>query len=147
MAEPMRLDLTVNGQPVSREVLPHVTLLDFLRDELKLKGAKLCCGVGECGACTVIVDGDPVNACLYLAAEARGTNVETVEGLSAGGQLSTVQHSFLKCGGVQCGFCIPGMAMTTEGKHRANLHAADGEERQALAGNGRLCGGCIRMFD
>jgi len=147
MAEPMRLDLTVNGQPVSRKVLPHVTLLDFLRDELKLKGAKLCCGVGECGACTVIVDGDPVNACLYLAAEARGTRVETVEGLSAGGQLGTVQHSFLKCGGVQCGFCTPGMVMSAEAMHRANPDASEAEVREALAGNLCRCGGYNRMFD
>lgn len=112
------IKLTVNGQPVVAEATPSASLLDFLRDGLKLKGAKECCAVGECGACTVIVDGQSVNACLILAAEAEGTHVETIEGQSAGGQLSTVQHSFLKCGAVQCGFCIPGMVMSAEALHR-----------------------------
>jgi len=142
-----RIDLVVNGQPVSRDVAPHVTLLDFLRDELNLKGAKECCAVGECGACTVIVDGQSINSCLFLAVEAQGAAVETVEGLSAGGQLSTVQHSFLKCGGVQCGFCIPGMVMSAEAVHRASPEADEKEVREALSGNLCRCGGYNRMFD
>jgi CO/xanthine dehydrogenase Mo-binding subunit/aerobic-type carbon monoxide dehydrogenase small subunit (CoxS/CutS family) len=140
------VELVVNGQPVSREVAPHVSLLDFLRDALGLTGAKECCAVGECGACTVIVDGQPVNACLMLAVESQGTAIETVEGLSAGGQLRTVQHSFLKCGGVQCGFCIPGMIMSAEALHRARPEATEAEVREALSGNLCRCGGYNRMF-
>lgn len=139
--------LVVNGKPIATQVSPHVSLLDFLRDDLKLKGAKECCAVGECGACTVVIDGQSVNACLVLAAESDGTSVETVEGLSAGGQLSTVQHSFLKCGAVQCGFCIPGMVMSAEVLHRAVPNATEAEVREALSGNLCRCGGYNRMFD
>jgi len=147
MADPIELTLTVNGQRVTRSVAPHVTLLDFLRDDLKLKGAKECCSVGECGACTVIVDGVPVNSCLTLAVEGQGMRVETVEGLSTGGQLGTVQHSFLQCGAVQCGFCIPGMVMSAEAHHRLHPDGSEAELREALAGNLCRCGGYNRMFD
>lgn len=141
------VELVVNGAPVRRDVAAHTSLLDFLRDELKLKGAKECCAVGECGACTVMMDGEPVNACLLLAVESQGHMIETVEGLSQGGQLSTVQHSFLKCGGVQCGFCIPGMVMSAEALHRDNPDADEAEVREALSGNLCRCGGYNRMFD
>jgi len=141
-----KVDLVVNGHPVSREVASHISLLDFLRDALGLKGAKECCSVGECGACTVIVNGETVNSCLVLAVESEGATVETVENLSAGGQLSTVQHSFLKCGGVQCGFCIPGMVMSAEALHRASPEASEAEVREALSGNLCRCGGYNRMF-
>lgn len=142
-----QIDLVVNGQPVRKEVAAHTSLLDFLRDGLGLKGAKECCAVGECGACTVMVDGEPVNSCLMLAVEAQNTSIETVEGLSKGGQLSTVQHSFLKCGGVQCGFCIPGMVMSAEALHRDAPEAGEAEVREALSGNLCRCGGYNRMFD
>ncbi len=141
------IDLTVNGQATTMDVAAHTSLLDFLRDDLGLKGAKECCGVGECGACTVLVDGEPVNSCLVLAVEAQNSRIETVEGLSAGGQLSTVQHSFLKCGGVQCGFCIPGMVMSAEALHRDSPDAAEAEVREALSGNLCRCGGYNRMFE
>ncbi|MEM1064873.1 MAG: molybdopterin-dependent oxidoreductase [Pseudomonadota bacterium] len=141
------INLVINGRPVARTVPAHTSLLDFIRDDLGLKGAKECCSVGECGACTVIVDGEPVNACLMLAVESNGKSIETVEGLSAGGQLSTVQHSFLKCGGVQCGFCIPGMVMSAEALHRAKPAAAEADVREALSGNLCRCGGYNRMFD
>jgi CO/xanthine dehydrogenase Mo-binding subunit/aerobic-type carbon monoxide dehydrogenase small subunit (CoxS/CutS family) len=140
------VNLVVNGDPVSRDVAPHTSLLDFLRDALGLKGAKECCAVGECGACTVIVNGETVNSCLVLAVESEGATVETVENLSAGGQLSTVQHSFLKCGGVQCGFCIPGMVMSAEALHRTSPEASEAEVREALSGNLCRCGGYNRMF-
>jgi CO/xanthine dehydrogenase Mo-binding subunit/aerobic-type carbon monoxide dehydrogenase small subunit (CoxS/CutS family) len=141
------IKLTLNGQPVTASAQPNMPLLDFLRDVLKLKGAKECCAVGECGACTVIVDGQSVNSCLMLAAEAEGAVVETVEGLSAGGQLSAVQKSFLKCGAVQCGFCIPGMVMSAEAAHRAMPEADETQVREALSGNLCRCGGYNRMFD
>ena len=141
------IKLTLNGQPVTASAQPNMPLLDFLRDVLKLKGAKECCAVGECGACTVIVDGQSVNSCLMLAAEADSAVVETVEGLSAGGQLSAVQKSFLKCGAVQCGFCIPGMVMSAEAAHRAMPEADEAQVREALSGNLCRCGGYNRMFD
>lgn len=141
------IELVVNGVRISKDVAAHTSLLDFLRDGLNLKGAKECCAVGECGACTVIVDGEPVNSCLMLAIEAQNASIETVEGLSAGGQLSTVQHSFLNCGGVQCGFCIPGMVMSAEALHRVSPDADDEEVREALSGNLCRCGGYNRMFD
>ncbi|MEM8630746.1 MAG: molybdopterin-dependent oxidoreductase [Pseudomonadota bacterium] len=153
MANPPRLGtaksikLVVNGQPVASEVAAHTSLLDFLRDGLNLKGAKECCAVGECGACTVLINGEPVNSCLMLAVEAQNARVETVEGLSNGNQLSTVQHAFLNCGGVQCGFCIPGMVMSAEALHRENPEADDAEVREALSGNLCRCGGYNRMFD
>ncbi len=137
----------VNGVPVTKDTAAHTSLLDFLRDALELTGAKECCAVGECGACTVIMEGAPVNACLLLAVEAEGKAIETVEGLSSGGQLGTVQHSFLKCGGVQCGFCIPGMVMSAEALHRDNPDADETEIREALSGNLCRCGGYNRMFD
>ena len=141
------LELNVNGQSVIASVAPHITLLDFLRDELQLKGTKECCSVGECGACTIIVNGDPVNSCLMLAVEAHGKSIETIEGLSSGGQLSKVQHSFLKCGGVQCGFCIPGMVMSAEALYRNTPDADEEKVRDALSGNLCRCGGYNRMFD
>ena len=141
------LSLTVNGEPVSAAVNASTSLLDFLRDDLKLKGAKECCAVGECGACTVIIDGRSVNACLVLACETEGSCIETVEGLSAGGQLGTVQRSFLKCGAVQCGFCIPGMVMSAEAMHRVDPQADEAQVREALCGNLCRCGGYNRMFD
>ncbi|MEM9853948.1 MAG: molybdopterin-dependent oxidoreductase [Pseudomonadota bacterium] len=141
------VELSVNGARVARSVAAHTSLLDFLRDGLGLKGAKECCSVGECGACTVMVDGEPVNSCLMLAVESDGKTLETIEGQSAGGQLSTVQHSFLKCGGVQCGFCIPGMVMSAEALHRSDPGAGDREVREALSGNLCRCGGYNRMFD
>ena len=141
------ISLTVNGEPVLGAVYASTSLLDFLRDDLKLKGAKECCAVGECGACTVIVDGHSVNACLVLANEADGSSIETIEGLSAGGQLSAVQHSFLKCGAVQCGFCIPGMVVSAEVLHRTDPDANEVQVREALSGNLCRCGGYNRMFD
>lgn len=142
-----RITATVNGQLIDREVAAHVTLLDFLRDSLGLKGAKECCAVGECGACTVIVDGEPINSCLMLAVEIQGKSVETIEAQASGGQLSTVQHAFLKCGAVQCGFCIPGMVMSAEALHRAVPNAGEAEVRDALSGNLCRCGGYNRMSD
>lgn len=147
LATPVTVTFTINGAPMTRAVNPFTSLLDFLRDDLRLKGAKECCAVGECGACTVIVDGKSVNACLLLAPEVDGTVVETVENLSVGGQLSTVQHSFLKCGAVQCGFCIPGMVMSAEALHRADPDADEAAVREALSGNLCRCGGYNRMFD
>lgn len=146
MSDTIRIALKVNGTAVQQEVAPHATLLDFLRDGLNLKGAKECCGVGECGACTVKVDGLTVNSCLTLAAEADGTEIQTVEGLAPDGELSPLQDAFLDCGAVQCGFCIPGMLMSASQILDDALCPTEQEVREGLSGNLCRCGGYNRMF-
>src|SRR5215468_4105858 len=106
--------LTVNGRDVALEVPAHALLLDVLRDRLNLKGAKRSCDIQVCGACTVLVDGAPVSACTYLAVEADGRVVSTVEGLAEGDALHPLQESFIECGAVQCGFCTSGMLMAAK---------------------------------
>jgi len=110
----IELQTTVNGKPVTATIPAHRTLLDFLRDELKLTGTKLSCDVQVCGACTVLLDGKPVSACTTLAYEARGRQVETIEGLARGGKLHPVQQAFIEHGGFQCGFCTPGMILAAK---------------------------------
>ena len=110
----IELKTTVNGKPVTATIPAHRTLLDFLRDELKLTGTKLSCDVQVCGACTVLLDGKPVSACTTLAYEARGRQVETIEGLARGGKLHPVQQAFIEHGGFQCGFCTPGMILAAK---------------------------------
>ena len=138
MAERVAIELTLNGAPRSVAVEPHHTLLDALRDDLGLTGAKSCCLVGECGACTVLVDGRAVDACLVLAAEVDGAAVTTVEGLApAGGGLSTLQSAFLEHGAVQCGYCIPGQLMAAQALLETTPRPSDPEIEEGLAGN--LC--------
>jgi aerobic-type carbon monoxide dehydrogenase small subunit (CoxS/CutS family) len=140
-----RVELTVNGTTVSLTVGAHQPLLDVLRDELNLTGTKECCAVGECGACTVIVDGRPVNSCLMLAAEASGHCITTVEGLGELGRLSRVQQAFLEQGAVQCGFCIPGMVVSATCLLEANPHPSAEQVREGLSGNLCRCGGYNRI--
>lgn len=147
MYDTLMITATVNGAKHSAEVAPHVTLLDFLRDTLGLKGAKECCAVGECGACTIKVDGETVNSCLFLAIEADGCKIETIEGVSQGDALSPVQDAFLSCGAVQCGFCIPGMVISAEDLMAQNSAPSESDVREALSGNLCRCGGYNRMFD
>ena len=134
------IDLTVNGRGRSLQVAPHHTLLDVLRDDLALTGAKECCLVGECGACTVIVDGRTVDSCLVLAVEADGALVTTIEGLAAGGRLIPIQEAFLDEGGVQCGFCIPGQVISAHALLEANPHPTRAQIEEGMAGNLCRCG-------
>lgn len=137
----LAVSVTVNGRAHDGEVGAHHTLLDYLRDGLGLTGTKECCAEGECGACTVLLDGHAVNSCLVLAVEADGQAVTTIEGLAQGDRLSPVQDAFLATGGVQCGFCIPGMVMAA---HYLLGHTPqpDAEEiREGLSGNLCRCGG------
>jgi carbon-monoxide dehydrogenase small subunit len=131
---------TVNGRLREFEVAAHHTLLDVLRDDLGLTGAKECCLVGECGACTVIVDGRTVDACLMLAVEADGTRLTTIEGLAEEGHLSPIQGAFLDHGGVQCGFCIPGQVISAHALLAANPHPTRAEVDEGIAGNLCRCG-------
>ena len=148
MADRLGIQLTLNGVRRSIAVEPHHTLLDVLRDDLALTGAKSCCLVGECGACTVIVDGRAVDACLVLAAEMDGADVRTVEGLGpAGGGLSTLQAKFLEHGAVQCGYCIPGQLMAAQALLEATPRPTDSEIEEGLAGNLCRCACYEQIFD
>jgi carbon-monoxide dehydrogenase small subunit len=135
------LQLKVNGQKVAAEVEPAKLLLDFLRDDLGLTGTKEGCGTGDCGACTVHMDGKPVHSCLTLALEANGAEVTTVEGLAPDGGLHPVQAAIVEYGGTQCGFCIPGFVMMASAFLKEHPHPSEDELRMGIAGNLCRCTG------
>jgi carbon-monoxide dehydrogenase small subunit len=135
------LRLTVNGRPVDAQVEPAKLLLDFVRDDLGLIGTKEGCGTGDCGACTVHLDGQAVHSCLTLALEAEGAEVTTVEGLSRDGLLTPVQAAIVEYGGTQCGFCIPGIVMMATAFLRDHPKPTEDELRMGIAGNLCRCTG------
>jgi aerobic carbon-monoxide dehydrogenase small subunit len=139
--------LTVNGSARAVDVPPSATLLEVLRDRIGLSGTKECCDLGECGACTVLVDDRVVNSCLMLAVEADGTAVTTIEGLAEHGRLNRLQDAFLETGAVQCGFCIPGQVMAAEYLLRQNPHPTPADVRDGLSGNLCRCGGYEQIID
>ena len=139
--------LTVNSRRRALDVRPHQTLLEALRDEMGLTGTKECCSEGECGACTVLLDGRPVTSCLVLAVEADGAEVVTIEGLAAGGRLDALQQAFIDTGAVQCGFCIPGMIMAAKYLLMTTPHPTVEDIQMGLAGNLCRCGGYSRIID
>ena len=141
MSETLPIDVTVNGRPRQFEVEVHHTLLETLRDDLALTGSKECCVVGECGACTVMVDGVAMNSCLMLAVEVDGAEVTTVEGLAGKEGLSRLQQAFLDNGAAQCGFCIPGQLMAAHALLADNPDPSTEEVHEALAGNLCRCAG------
>lgn len=141
-----RISITVNRERRRVEVEPYETLLELLRDRLDLTGTKRCCGEGECGACSVIMDGRIVNSCIILAAEADGSDVLTIEGLSEDGKPSTLQQAFLDSGAVQCGFCTPGMIMAAHYLLLNNPHPTEEEIREGLSGNLCRCTGYNRII-
>jgi len=141
------IQVTVNGRRRVLDVAVHHSLLDVLRDDLGLTGTKECCLVGECGACTVIVDGRPVDSCLVLAVEADGAEITTVEGLAAEGRLSPLQQAFLDTGAVQCGFCIPGQLMSATALLAENPHPTVPEVQEGLAGNLCRCAGYLQITE
>ncbi|MCZ7527019.1 MAG: (2Fe-2S)-binding protein [Acidimicrobiia bacterium] len=141
------ITMTLNGDPVRLTVPSHRTLLECLRDDLELTGTKSGCEEGECGACTVLVDGEPVNSCLVLAADADGRSVVTIEGLARGGRLHPVQQGFVEAGGVQCGYCTPGMIMSSVALLEAEPDPSDDEIRFRLAGNLCRCTGYMKIVD
>ena len=136
----LRASLQVNGRRVEAELTPTMRLSGFLRQSLCLTGLKEGCCEGECGACTILLDGRPVNACLMLAVQAEGHEIVTIEGLSAGGP-TRLQRTFLDTGAVQCGYCTPGMILAAEGLLRGNADPTHHEIRSALAGNICRCTG------
>lgn len=138
--------LKVNGESYELLIAPHRTLLDVLRREILLTGSKKGCDVGDCGACTVLLDGKPVNSCLVLAATAEGCEILTIEGLAQGGRLHPLQEAFVKEGAVQCGFCIPGVLMSLKALLDQNPTPTLEEAKAAMAGNLCRCTGYSKMF-
>ena len=144
----MQISMTLNGRPRTVTVEDHHTLLESLRDDLGLTGTKECCLVGECGACTVRLDGRVVDSCLVLAVEADGREVVTVEGLAAGpGRMSALQASFIDHGAVQCGFCIPGQLMAADDLLRRVAAPTRAEIEEGIAGNLCRCGCYVQIVD
>ena len=139
--------LRVNGVTESLEVESNLTLLQMLREHLALTGTKNGCEAGECGACTVLLDGEPVNACLVLAVEVDGCDVLTVEGLARDRQLTALQAAFVEHNAVQCGFCTPGMLVSSLALLRRNPHPSEAEIRTALVGNLCRCTGYVRIVE
>ncbi|RMG91869.1 MAG: (2Fe-2S)-binding protein [Candidatus Dadabacteria bacterium] len=146
--ERVTIRFTVNGEPVTLGVRPDWNLLRVLREELELTGAKEGCGAGECGACTVIVNGKAVNACLFPAVEADGAEITTIEGLAQpGGDLHPIQRAFLEKGAVQCGFCTPGMILSAKALLDRVPVPSEEEIRTALAGNLCRCTGYVQIIE
>src|SRR5713226_1785335 len=144
----INVSCTVNGKPVSFNAWPMARLLDVLREQLRLTGAKEGCGEGECGACAVLLNGELVNSCLIPAMQAEGAAITTIEGLAHGdGRLHAIQRAFVEHGGAQCGFCTPGMIMAAASLLRKNPKPTDAEIREGLAGNICRCTGYTRIFE
>ena len=143
----MRIELSVNGDLYRREVAPDSTLLDVLRDDFGLTGTKWGCKTGDCGACTVLVDGEPVTSCIQLARQVEGRELTTIEGLDQDGGLNEVQAAFVAMGAAQCGFCTPGMILAVEALLRVNPSPDETEVREALAGNLCRCTGYNKIVD
>lgn len=141
------IELKVNGRICEVEIEPWWTLVDVLRDHLHLTGTKKSCGEGDCGACTVLMDGEPVNSCLMLAIEARGKDITTIEGISQGGELHPIQEAFMKFGAVQCGFCTPGMIMATKALLDRNPNPSEEEIKKSLSGHLCRCTGYVQIIE
>jgi carbon-monoxide dehydrogenase small subunit len=141
------INFILNGKPTQVEVPPHWTLLRLLREKLGLTGTKEGCGIGECGACTVLLDGMPVNACLVLAPKAEGREVQTVEGLGSGKSLHPLQKSFIDHGAVQCGFCTPGILMSSKALLEKIPHPNREEVKEAISGHLCRCTGYHQIIE
>ncbi|MCL5950496.1 MAG: (2Fe-2S)-binding protein [Chloroflexi bacterium] len=141
------ITLTVNGDAFELDVDPRRTLLEALRDKLELRGTHLGCNTGDCGACTVLLDGEPVPSCLVLAVDADGHEVTTVEGLVQDGQPHPVQNAIVAHGGIQCGYCTPGIVISSVALLKRNPHPTEAEVREAIAGNLCRCTGYQKIVE
>jgi carbon-monoxide dehydrogenase small subunit len=141
----MEIEITINGRKRRFEVEPNKLLLNLVRDELYLTGTKYGCGIGECGACTVHLDGEAVLACMVLAVDADGRRVDTIEGVADGDTLDPVQEAFIEEGAIQCGFCTPGFIMTTKALLAENPDPSEAEIREYLKGNYCRCTGYVNI--
>jgi carbon-monoxide dehydrogenase small subunit len=139
------INLKINGEPYEVSIKPNMTLLDFLRDEIGLTGTKKGCDTGQCGACTVLLDGKPINSCLVLAADANGKEILTVEGLNRDGQLHPLQETFIQEGAVQCGYCTSGMLLSAKALLDENPVPGEEEVKKAISGNLCRCTGYVRI--
>jgi len=140
-----KVNIIVNGKEIKREVESHITLLDFLRDELGLMGSKEGCGSGDCGACTVLVDGKSVNSCIFLTVDADKKSVTTIEGLVVDGKIHPLQQAFIDEGAVQCGYCTPGMIISALALINENPNPSEEDIKTGIAGNLCRCTGYIRI--
>ena len=145
--EKLAVHYTINGRPYEVYISPNLTLLEVVRDELRLTGAKEGCGTGDCGACSMIVDGRLVTSCLMLAPQADGAEITTIEGLAQNGQLHPVQQAFIERGAVQCGFCIPGIILAGKTLLDSNPQPSEQEIREAIAGNLCRCTGYTKIVE
>jgi carbon-monoxide dehydrogenase small subunit len=141
-----RIMMTVNGEPEQVDIPSNMTLLGMLREKLALTGTKNGCTAGECGACTVLMNGEPVNSCMVLAVECNGAEIITVEGLALDGQLHPVQQALIDTGGVQCGYCTPGVLVTARALLDRNPHPSEAEICEAMVGNLCRCTGYVRII-
>jgi len=142
-----RINLIVNGESEQLDIPSNMTLLTMLREKLALTGTKNGCAAGECGACTILMNGEPVNSCMVLAAECDGCEITTVEGLAKDGKLTKLQNLMIEKGGVQCGFCTPGMLISTHALLERNPNPTEDEIREAIAGNLCRCTGYASIVD
>jgi len=140
-------EFILNGEPVQVEIEPYLTLLQLLRDRLELTGTKEACGMGECGACTVLLDGKPINSCIFPPLEVEGKSVTTIEGLmDAQGNLHPIQKAFIEHGAIQCGFCTPGMVLSAKALLDENPKPTEEEIRNGIAGNLCRCTGYLQIL-
>ena len=143
--EKMKVSFILNGMPVQIEVSPGERLLDVIRNRFHLTGTKEACGQGECGACTIIFNGEAVHSCLMLAEQADGGEVLTIEGLERNGELDQIQQAFLDAGAIQCGYCMPGMIMAAKGLLLKNPYPTKDEIAKAMGGNLCRCTGYVKV--
>ena len=147
MSEKINIRCVVNAKPQTLDAYPMERLLDVLREQLKLTGTKAGCGEGECGACSVMIDGQIVNSCLVPVAQIEGAEIKTIEGVATGDQLHAVQQAFIECGGAQCGICTPGMVMAAVSLLEKNPQPSEADIRTGLAGNLCRCTGYMKIFE
>jgi len=141
------INTKINGQSVSASADASTSLLEFLRDVLEMKGSKLCCNTGECGACTVIYNGKPINSCVTMAADAIGAEIVTIEGLADGDKLHPVQQAFIDTGAVQCGYCTPGYIMSVKALLDRTAKPTQADIEEAVSGNICRCTGYNKIVD
>ena len=147
VGQTVEIQCVVNGKDRTLRAFPMERLLDVLREQLHLTGTKEGCGEGECGACSVVLDGRIVNSCLVPVAQADGGSIKTIEGIASGDQLHAVQQAFIDCGGAQCGICTPGMVMAAMDLLQRNPNPTEADIRNGLAGNLCRCTGYMKIFD
>jgi len=143
----LTITATINGSPVTADAEPSTSLLEFIRDTLEYKGTKLCCNTGECGACTILYNGKPINSCVTLAMDANGAEIVTIEGLAQGDKLHPVQQAFIDTGAVQCGYCTPGYIMSVKALLDRTKTPTMEDIEEAVSGNICRCTGYAKIVD